>query len=396
MTDSLPQVSLELNNEIIAIRRHLHQHPELSFKEFETSSYICKVLNEWDIPYQTIGETGVYVDIVGSVEGPAIGLRADIDALPIFEEADVDYKSTNDHVMHACGHDGHTAILLGAVHELHSNKHLIEGTVRCIFQPGEEADGAALALIEQGILENPQIEAVIGLHLWPYIPFGSVGYKNGSITASCDDFKIVIKGKGGHSARPHEAIDAIAISAQLIQGFQMVTARSFNPVHPMVIHVGKISGGEASNVVADTVVLEGTVRSLQPDVRKKLQLEIEKVCKAAEVQWNAEVTVKFVLGAPPIENDALLTKEFEIVARKLLGNENVVELKDTSMGADDFGYFSEKVPSLYFRLGIKKENEVSYDLHHPKFHFDDAVLATGVKLYSNFAISLLQKVRQEK
>lgn len=379
--------------EIIAIRRHLHQHPELSFMEYDTSSYIVKILDAWEIPYKTIGETGLYVDIIGSKEGPAIGLRADIDALPINEESDVPYKSKYEHIMHACGHDGHTSILLGAVHELHAIREELQGTVRCIFQPGEEADGAALALIEQGVLEDPKIEAVVGLHLWPYLPFGSVGVKAGSMTASCDDFKIIIKGKGGHSARPHEAVDAITIGAQLIQNLQSITAKNFNPVHPMVIHVGKFTGGEASNVVADTVTIEGTVRALQPDVRGKLRTEVEKVCRAAECLWEAKVDVDFILGAPPIENDKFISDEFEKIAKNLLGENHVFELKDPSMGADDFGYFSESVPSLYFRLGIKKEGEISYDLHHPKFHFDDAVLATGVDLYVNFAISLLKNVR---
>ncbi|MEI4768714.1 M20 family metallopeptidase [Psychrobacillus sp. FJAT-51614] len=382
----------ELSDEIVNIRRFLHQYPELSFKEFETSAYIQSLLEGWGIPYQIIGDTGVFVDIVGSSRGPAIGLRADIDALPIKEESDVEFISKRDHVMHACGHDGHTAILLGTVYELYKHKELLKGTVRCIFQPGEEADGAALALIEKGILMNPTIEAVVGLHVWPYVPFGAVGIKEGSITASCDDFKIVIKGQGGHSARPHQAVDAIAISAQLIQNLHTITAKSFNPVHPRVIHVGKISGGEASNVVADMVVLEGTVRALQPDVRKKLRTEIEKVCKAAEVQWDAKVKVEFILGAPPIENDRFITKEFEELATQLLGAEKVYKLKDPSMGADDFGYFSEAVPSLYFRLGIKKDHEVSYDLHHPKFHFDDTVLATGVNLYVNFAMKLLKNI----
>lgn len=395
MIDSLQRISTTLSDEVIGIRRHLHQYPELSFEEFETSAFIQSVLNKWGIPFETIGETGVYVDIVGSEEGPALALRADIDALPIAEEADVPFKSKNDHIMHACGHDGHTAILLGAVYELHHNRDLLKGTVRCIFQPGEEADGAALALIEQGVLENPKIDAVLGLHLWPHIPFGSVGIKQGSITASCDDFRIVVKGKGGHSARPHEAVDAIAIAAQVIQNLQTVAVKNFNPVQPVVIHVGKIHGGEASNVVADTVTLEGTVRALNADVRSKIQTEIRKVCESAEVQWDTKVLVDLTLGAPSIENDVSITTDFEEMAIRLLGDEKVVQLLEPSMGADDFGYFSERVPCLYFRLGIKKENETAYDLHHPKFHFDDTVLATGVDLYVNYAIQFLKNVGEQ-
>lgn len=396
MSNTLQRISSNLSDEIIEIRRHLHQYPELSFKEFETSKFIQSVLNKWGIPYKIIGETGVFVDIVGSKEGPSLALRADIDALPIQEETDFEYKSENPKVMHACGHDGHTAILLGAIHELYKKKEMLQGTVRCIFQPGEEADGAALALIEQGILENPSIEAVIGLHLWPYISLGSIGIKQGSITASCDDFQIVIKGKGGHSARPHQAIDAIAISAQVIQNLQTIVAKRFNPVHPVVIHVGKIIGGEASNIVADTVTLDGTMRALLPEVRVQLREEIEKVCRAAEVQWGTKISVDFTFGAPPIENDGMITKGFEEMAVQLLGKEKVVQLLEPSMGADDFGYFSERVPCLYFRLGIKKENEISYDLHHPEFHFDDSVLATGVDLYVNYAIHYLKNAGDNK
>lgn len=384
-----------LSDQLIEIRRHLHMHPELSFMEYQTSAYIQSVLREWDIPFKLIGETGVFVDIFGNSQGPAIGLRADIDALPIEEQSDVDYQSLNGN-MHACGHDGHTAMLLGAVYELHKQREFLEGTVRCIFQPGEEADGAALELIEQGILENPKIEAVVGLHLWPYISFGTVGIKAGSMTASCDDFTITIKGKGGHSARPHQAIDAIAISAQLIQSLQAIAVKKFDPVHPIVIHIGKINGGAASNVVADTVVMEGTVRALRADVREQLRAEIAAVCRMAEIGWDAEIITSFTLGAPPIENDATMTNEFEQMARGLLGEAEVVRIAEPSMGADDFGYFSERVPSLYFRLGIKKENEVCYDLHHPKFQFDDQVLTIGAMLYTNFARHLVKNWRREK
>lgn len=388
------QSTKEIDAQVVAIRRHLHQYPELSFKEFETARYIGAVLEEWGIPYERIGETGIFVDIVGDKNGPAIGLRADIDALPIQEEAEVPFKSTHQQVMHACGHDGHTAILLGAVYELHHNKTLLKGTVRCIFQPGEEADGAALALIKLGILKNPHLESITGLHLWPYLPMGTVGVKSGSMTASCDDFKITISGKSGHSARPHQAVDAILVASHIMQTLQLVAAKNINPTQPKVIHIGKIYGGEASNIVADHVVMEGTYRALNSEVRSQLRAELERVCRASEIQWDVKIDIEFLLGAPQIENEIALVSEFIKTASELLGEEKVVDLPEPSMGADDFGYFSEKIPSLYFRLGIKKEDETTYDLHHPRFHFDDAVLATGVSLYVNYAINLLQNVRR--
>ncbi|WP_223635267.1 M20 family metallopeptidase [Planococcus sp. 4-30] len=393
MTDTLYRISSEMADRVIGIRRHLHQYPELSFQEYETVNYICSVLNEWEIPYQTIGETGVYVDITGDIEGPAIGLRADIDALPIQEEAEVDFRSKKENVMHACGHDGHTAILLGTVYELNRNKDTLTGTVRCIFQPGEEADGAALALIDQGILENPKIESVTALHVWPYLPHETVGIKKGSMTASCDDFKITVMGKGGHSARPHQAVDAITVSSQILHSLQLVAAKKIDPVHPKVIHVGKINGGEASNIIASSLVMEGTYRSMNAGIRQQIQKEIERVCQVAEIQWNAKVEAEFTLGAPPIDNDSAMTELFIETARDLLGSSHVYELAEPSLGADDFGYFSERVPSIYFRLGIKKEDPITYDLHHPKFNFDDSVLLTGVSLYVNYAMKLLQKAR---
>lgn len=380
-----------LKEEIIRIRRRIHENPELSFREFETAETIKETLKGWGIPYREIGETGVYVDIVGAPSGRAIGLRADIDALPIREEADVPYRSKRDGVMHACGHDGHTAMLLGATKLLHESRHSLSGTVRCIFQPGEELDGAAEALIEKGILDDPDIEAVIGMHLWPYLPFGSVGVKSGGMTASCDDFKITVKGKGGHCARPHLALDAINVATKIVQELQTATAKNISPTQPALIHIGTINGGDANNVIAGTVVMEGTARALSPSVRTQLSKEILSVCDRMKMQRGAEIDVEFVHGAPAINNDPSMTDLFREVAGALLGRDAVHELEEPSMGADDFGYFSEKVPSLYFRLGIKKEGEAAYDLHHTKFSFDDDVLAYGTDLYANLASELLKR-----
>lgn len=379
------KVSELLEEQVIIIRKHLHQYPELSFKEYETSRYIQSVLEEWGIPYNKIGETGVYVDIAGPSPGKTIALRADIDALPINEEADVEYKSNNRHVMHACGHDGHTAMLLGAVKLLYEDCENLHGYVRCIFQPGEEADGAALQLIHLGVLENPSIEAIVGLHVWPHLPKGSVGFKEGFMTASCDDFVIEIIGKGGHSARPHQAIDAIQIAASFIQQLPTIKAKKINQIEPSVIHVGSIHGGVASNVIAERVTLTGTTRALSNVVRNQLHDEIRKLCKTLETQWEAKIELTYNFGAPPIYNNETIARSFQKYVENTLGIANVHVLNEPSLGADDFGYYAEKIPSFYFRLGIAEETKAYYDLHHPKFHFDNDVLKNGIELFANFA-----------
>lgn len=381
----------QLKDEVISIRRELHQNPELSFKEYQTAETITKILTGWGINYKKIGETGVFVDIIGNASGKTIGLRADIDALPIQEEAEVSYRSRNDGVMHACGHDGHTAMLLGAAKLLHEKKDELQGTVRCIFQPGEELDGAAQELIDRGVLENPSVECVVGMHLWPYLPLGTVGVKSGSMTASCDDFKIVIKGKGGHCARPHLGIDAINIATKLVQDLQEIPLKHTSPTQPALVHIGKIQGGEANNVIADTVEIEGTARSFSATTRQLIRKKIEDICEAVEGLWNATIKIEYIIGAPAINNSLSMTELFKTTATDLLGDTQVYELDEPSMGADDFGYFSEKVPSLYFRLGIKKDNEEIFDLHHPKFHFDDTVLIYGVELYTSIAEELLKR-----
>lgn len=386
--------SMELANEIIGIRRQLHQFPELSFQEYKTSIYICEILDSWGIPFQRIGDTGVYVDIQGTEKGPAIGLRADIDALPIAEESNVSFSSQVPNVMHACGHDGHTAILLGTVNVLHKNKNRISGLVRCVFQPGEEADGAAKLLIEQGILQNPQLSAMIGLHVWPHLPLGSIGVKSGNMTASCDDFIIRIHGKGGHCARPQQGVDVITIASQFIQSLQAIAVKKFSPTEPVIMHIGRISAGEANNVIASSAELEGTLRALSAESRKNLRADVEKICTSLGEQWGVYISVEFIEGAPPIVNDPILTDVVKSIGEKLLGSSNVYELPTPSMGADDFGYFSEEVASHYFRLGIKKEDEVSYDLHHPKFQFDDDVLKLGVDLFASTAIHLGKMVEE--
>lgn len=386
------EISNDLSDKLIEIRQHLHKYPELSFEEYQTSDYIGKVLNEWGIPFHKVGVTGIVVDIIGeNGEGPHIGIRADIDALPIQERTGLPFSSVKKGVMHACGHDGHATILLGTIFQLHKQKERLAGRVRCIFQPGEEADGAAQELINQGVLENPSVDEMLALHLWPHLPHGTIGLRYGTITSSCDDFVIEIEGKSGHSARPHQAVDAITISSQILQAIPTLVTKSSNPVEPVVIHIGKINGGVASNVVADRVVLEGTTRAVTFETRKKVKKQLINLCEQITNTFGGKAIVHYTEGHPPVINSERVTKTVEESAAELFSPAKIVHLKDPSMGADDFGAFAEKVPSTYFRLGTAVEGKKIYDLHHPQFEFHDSILPVGVQLFTHVILSRLQK-----
>ena len=392
------ETSTKIEKELIAIRRHLHKYPELSFQEYETSTYVEKKLNEWGIENKRIGKTGIVAWIIGEKDKQSrknrytIALRADIDALPIKEETGLPFSSVHEGVMHACGHDGHTTILLGAARILQENKKHFSGMVVCVFQPGEEDDGAAREMIQLGVLENPKIDAMIALHLWPYLPFGKVGVRSGSMTASCDDFTIEVFGKSGHGARPYEGVDAISVSTQIMQAIQQFITKMNNPLHPIVVHIGKITGGSARNIVADYAVLEGTVRVLSLETRKNIVSEIKRIAKKVATIYHADAIVHFKNGIAPVINDQRLTNIVADAVSEQWGANFVEELKEPSMGADDFGEFSIKVPSTYFRLGIKKEDEKAYSLHHPKFNFDDTLVSNGAAIFAYSAINAINKM----
>lgn len=394
LSDLFTARSEELQQEFITIRRHLHKYPELSFEEYETSNFIAKKLEEFGIKYERVGDTGIKAVIEGEQENLSakftVALRADIDALPIKEETGEPYSSVYEGIMHACGHDGHTTILLGAARMLHEYRKHFNGKVVCIFQPGEEADGAAKRMIELGVLENPKVDRMVALHLWPYIPFGSIGIRNGSMTASCDDFTIEVYGKSGHSARPHEGVDTINIAMKIIQAIEHLVMKMNNPLNPIVVHVGKITGGTARNVIAEKTVLEGTSRALTEENRTMLKREITRISKQIAEVFHAQADVHFMDGNAPVLNDETVTSIVEEAAIELWGKEKVVELDQPSLGADDFGDFSLIVPSTYFRLGIEKDGEEVYSLHHPKFNFDDTLLSTGAATFAYTAVKLLE------
>lgn len=374
--------STALEPELISIRRHLHQFPELSFVEFNTSEFIRNKLSEWNIPY-TAGwaKTG----IVGHIHGknPAskcIALRADIDALPIQELNQVDYKSCNNGIMHACGHDVHTTCLLGAIHILNQTREDWEGTVKFIFQPGEEKlPGGASLLIQQGVLENPKPDAIVGLHVLPQLETGLLGLKPGMFMASSDEIYITIKGKGGHGALPQSAIDPVLISAQVLIALQQIVSRNATPIIPSVLSFGKIIGNGATNVIPDEVLMEGTFRTFDENWREQAHLKIREICQGICSAFGANCEVNIVKGYPFLVNDETITQMVENSLISTFGTEQIIRM-ETRMTAEDFAYYSHEVPACFFRLGTGNLSKgITSGIHTATFDVDERCLIIGTR-----------------
>jgi amidohydrolase len=363
----------------IAIRRHLHAHPELSYQEHETSAYIQARLKEMGIPFRVMAGTGV----VGLIEGKnptsrVIALRADMDALPIKEENDVPYRSVNEGVMHACGHDVHTTCLLGAARILSTLKEEWEGTVKLVFQPGEERNpGGASIMIREGVLENPAPGAIIGLHVHPNLEKGLVSFRAGKVMASADELYFTIRGKGGHAAAPHLTTDTILVAAHLVVALQQVVSRNSNPFSPSVLSICSFQGGHTTNVIPTEVKLMGTFRTMDEDWRFRAHEIIERQARSIAVAMGAEIDVKVDVGYPNVYNNEALHAVAKGQAQAWLGTDKVSET-ELRMGAEDFGYYSQKIPGCFFRLGTGNiEKGISSGVHTPTFNVDESAIATG-------------------
>lgn len=367
-------------NEFIEVRHWLHAHPELSYQEFETSKYIQSKLKEWGIPFQVKAGTGV----VGTIEGiePAsriMALRADMDALPIQEENNVSYRSTNNGVMHACGHDVHTTCLLGAVKILNELKHEWKGTIKFIFQPGEEKNpGGASLLIKEGVLENPTPQGIIGLHVHPGLSIGKLSFRKGRVMASADEIYITIKSKGGHAAAPHLTVDTILVAAHIITALQQIISRNNNPLSPSVLSICSIQGGHTTNVIPSEVKLMGTFRAMDEQWRFKAHTLIEQVVNGMAKSMGAEVKLHIDIGYPTVDNDVELTENAWQLANQYMG-ENNIEETEVRMGAEDFGYYTQVIPGCFFRLGVMNtEKGITSGVHTPTFNIDEAAIETGM------------------
>lgn len=377
MTNVLAQLFTQLEeqyDEIVTIRRYLHQHPELSFAETNTARFIAETLRSWGIEvHEKVGGNGVIGVIYGLNHSKTIGLRADFDALPIQEETDHAYVSTNPGVMHACGHDGHTASLLGVAKILQNNRHLLNGNVVLIHQHAEEKPpGGAKFMIKSGALDR--IDYIFGAHLATELPVGTVACRKGAMMASVDHFKIKIIGRGGHGARPHEARDAITIGSELVTHLQQIVSRRISPIEPAVVTVGKFHAGTAFNIIADTAELEGTVRALNGDVRKKIETEIRALLEGMKIADHVDYELEYLHGYPVLINHDDEVDVIENIVNEKIPD-TIYQTNQQELGAEDFAYFLEKKPGAYFKVGARNEDPAThYPHHHPRFNFDETAL----------------------
>jgi amidohydrolase len=393
LSDRIKQ-QVELNfGELVATRRHLHSHPELSFKEFETTKFIAKKLKSIGYDLQQITETGGYIDIQGkNPQAKVIALRGDIDALPILEKTNKEYASKNEGVMHACGHDVHTTCLLGAVQIIDFLKDEFEGTIRFIFQPGEERlPGGASVMIKNGVLKNPNIDKIMGQHVMPLIDAGKVGFRSGLYMASADEIYIKVIGKGGHGAHPHQNIDPVYISAQIITQLQSVVSRHAKPSIPSVLSIGKVIANGATNIIPNEVSMEGTFRTYDEEWRNKAHKIIEKTCNDTAEIHGAKCEVEVRKGYPFLKNDEDLTTHTMNWAKEYLGEDNVEELELWPAG-EDFAYYSQEIPASFYRLGIRNQNKFNQTmLHTPTFDIDEDALKVGAGLMAYLALRELNQ-----
>lgn len=371
-------LSKEIFSEVRNFREDMHRHPELAFEENRTAKNIAAKLKEWDISFETgIAKTGIVAILKGkNPDSKVIALRGDIDALPIKEQNDVSYKSTNEGLMHACGHDVHTSSLLGTAWILKQLQNEWEGTIKFFFQPSEEKlPGGASVMIKEGVMENPKVEHIFGQHVYPELPAGQIGLRPGSYMASADEIYLEVKGKGGHGALPHYNIDPILAAAQFLVNVQHVISRNAPPIVPTVLSFGKInSDGGATNVIPEKVHLEGTFRTFDEDWRKKAHQRIREVAEGEAKSSGAEFNLDIREGYPFLHNDEALTPKVKEWAIDFWGAENVHDL-EMRMTAEDFAYFSQEAPACFYRLGVNnKEKGIVYPVHSPKFDIDPKAL----------------------
>ena len=383
----------KISDWIIEIRRELHKHPELMYEEFKTSELVRRELDGLGIPYKSpIAKTGVLATI-GSGNGPCVALRADMDALPIHEETDVPFRSEIDGKMHACGHDCHTAMLLGAAKILKSKENEINGTIKLLFQPAEEGGAGGKLMREEGVLENPEVERIFGLHVWPQMPTGQIGSREGTFLAATSFLDLTIKGVGGHAAVPHLTKDPVLTSAQVITNLQSIISRELDPLDSGVVSISAIHGGQAANVIPPEVKMLGTLRSLTMDGLLSLQKRVKEIAKSVAKAHGCEAIVDYPGNDyPPTVNDSDMWKFAKEVGTDMLGKENVNDL-DAVMGGEDFAYYTQKVKGCFVVLGMQNEKiDAIYSVHHPMFKADEDALHIGTALHTVFALKSLEEL----
>jgi amidohydrolase len=393
LISKIKKIAKEQKSNVIEIRRHLHQYPELSFQEYETMKFVSKILTELDIEHQTaIAGTGIVARISGgNKEKKTIALRADMDALPIEEKNNLPFKSQNKGIMHACGHDIHTASLLGTAKILKDLKEEFDGTIKLFFQPGEELiPGGASLMINEGVLENPNVQTIFGQHVMPQLNVGKVGFKPGMYMASADEIYIKVIGKGGHAAMPDALNDPVIATAHILIALQQVISRKADPKIPTVLSFGKIIAQGATNIIPNEVYVEGTFRTLNEHWRYKAHQEIEKIAKGTAFALGVEIELEIRKGYPCLKNHEQTTLNAKNAAIEYLGAENVVDL-DIWMASEDFSFYSQKTNACFYRIGTKNEKKmITSGVHTPTFDVDEEVLEISTGLMSYIALKELQ------
>jgi amidohydrolase len=392
LLDKIKYLSEQKSAEAIDIRRHLHTHPELSFEEHETAKFVAEKLRSLGLsPQENVGGLGVVALIKGrNPEKKVIGLRADMDALPIFEKNDVPYKSQNNGVMHACGHDVHTSSLLTAASILTEIKNEFEGTIKLVFQPAEEkAPGGASIMIKDGVLENPAPNSMIGQHVAPNVPVGKIGFREGMYMASTDELYLTVKGKGGHGAAPHQLIDPVLIASHIIVALQQVISRNREPANPSVLSFGRFIADGVTNVIPNEVTIEGTFRNMNEEWRADGLKRMKKMAEGIAEAMGATCEFEVVNGYPFLKNHPALTRRVRKSATEYVGKENIVNL-DLWMAGEDFAYYSQVVDSCFYRLGTRNEAKgITSGVHTPTFDVDESALAIGPGLMAWMAVEEL-------
>lgn len=379
MFDAAQVLAFPLYSRLVALRRDLHQHPELSWQERRTADQICRFLDELGVAYRRdVASTGIIAEIPGAGDGPCVALRADTDALPVLEETGLPFASETPGLMHACGHDAHTTMLLGAASLLSQDREL-PAPVRLIFQPAEERGEGAAAMVAAGALEN--VAMIFGGHVDRHFPVGSIAVTEGAVNASSDIFSIRIIGRGGHAARPHETIDAVVVGSLMVMALQTIVSREVNPAHPSVVTVGRFDAGTAANVIAGRAVLEGSIRAQDADVRAFLYRSIERIGKSIGQLHGAAVEVEIGQGTPPVINPPAGTGLARQAAAAVVGESNVSKMDKASMGGEDFSCYLEQVPGCYVRFGTARDGVEQFPAHSGKFIIDEEVLAVGAAYY---------------
>ncbi len=385
MREQLKKDAEEITGKVVEWRRDFHRNPEVAFQEKRTASVIRQYLENLGIPVTECAETGLRGVLQGDPGGKTVALRADMDALPLKEEGDKEYISQNPEAAHCCGHDGHMAILMGAVKLLSERKDEFKGNVVILFQPSEERiPGGAKRMIEEGALEG--VDTIFGLHLWVPLPTGAVGVVKGPMMAQPDDFTIIVRGKGGHGSMPHQTVDPILVASQIVVNAQSIVSRNMDPLKPAVVSFGTIEGGTIYNIIPGEVRLTGTVRSFEPEIKNIAKKRIEEIAEGTAKAMGASVEFSYEEGYPPLVNDETMANFVLDVAKRTLGKDKVVDI-DPVMGGEDFAYFLEKVPGAFLFLGAG--DGMDFPHHHPAFDIDENVLPQGVLLMTSLALEYL-------